>query len=113
MSIREKIDRALCKVIKKVLKPRISIERVERQVLPGRVRELVWCSAPEDARDEELLLVLRAIDKTYDGELTIWFCSKPEDIGRAPYDVAMLERERRGEPPTITRPRGARRGGEN
>ena len=79
-------------------------ERVERYQLPGRLRIVKWCAAPADAPEDELRRIFSIVDEPQCDDMVVWFYSSLEDIGRKPFDVALLERSGKDTWPTIRRP---------
>ena len=84
------LDRIVSAIICRLFKPKYHVERVERYQLPGRLRIVKWCAAPADAPQCD--------------DMVVWFYSSLEDIGRKPFDVALLERSGKDTWPTIRRP---------
>ena len=63
-----------------------------------------WCAAPADAPEDELRRIFSIVDEPESDDTAVWFYSSLEDIGRKPFDVALLERTGKGTRPTIMRP---------
>ena len=76
----------------------------ERYQLPGRLRIVKWCAAPADASEDELRRIFSIVDEPQCDDMVVWFYSSLEDIGRKPFDVALLERSGKDAWPTIRRP---------
>ena len=87
------LDRIVSAIIRRLFKPKYHVERVERYQLPGRLRIVKWCAAPADAPEDELRRIFSIVDEP-----------ESDDIGRKPFDVALLERTGKGTRPTIRRP---------
>lgn len=100
------IDKALSTLVRWLFRPRFFIARSELQTLPGRTRAVFWCTAPANAEDSELRRIFATVDKPESEEVAVWFYTSLKDIGKRPYDVALLERSGKGRQPTITRPAG-------
>lgn len=75
-----------------------------RYQLPGRLRIVKWCAAPADAPEDELRRIFSIVDEPQCDDMVVWFYSSLEDIGRKPFDVALLERSGKDAWPTIRRP---------
>ena len=99
------LDRFVSGIIKRIFKLKYHVEHVERYQLPNRLRVVKWCAAPADASDDELRRIFALIDELKSEEMAVWFFSTLEDIGRKPFDVALVERTAKGEQPTIKRPK--------
>ena len=84
--------------------PLDALARVERYQLPGRLRIVKWCAAPADAPEDELRRIFSIVDEPQCDDMVVWFYSSLEDIGRKPFDVALLERSGKDTWPTIRRP---------
>ena len=98
------LDRIVSAIIRRLFKPKYHVERVERYQLPGRLRIVKWCAAPADAPEDELRRIFSIVDEPQCDDTAVWFYSSLEDIGRKPFDVALLERTGKGTRPTIRRP---------
>lgn len=44
------LDRIVSAIIRRLFKPKYHVERVERYQLPGRLRIVKWCAAPQTHR---------------------------------------------------------------
>jgi hypothetical protein len=97
-------DRIVSAIIRRLFKPKYHVERVERYQLPGRLRIVKWCAAPADAPEDELRRIFSIVDEPQCDDMVVWFYSSLEDIGRKPFDVALLERSGKDAWPTIRRP---------
>ena len=102
----QRIDNMFSRFLRWLFKPRFFVAKSELHVLSGRTRAGFWCTAPENATDTELRRIFATIDKPESEEVDVWFYSSLKDIGKRPYDVALLERSGIGCQPTITRPAG-------
>lgn len=100
------IDRAASAIIRRIFGLRFFVVKAEKHFLPNGLRVLKWAVAPANATDGELLRIFAASDVPESDETTIWFYSSQKDIGRKPYDVAMLTRPCKGGRPQITRVSG-------
>lgn len=80
------LDRIVSAIIHRLFKPKYHVERVERYQLPGRLR------------------IFSIVDEPQCDDMVVWFYSSLEDIGRKPFDVALLERSGKDTWPTIRRP---------
>lgn len=100
------IDNLFSTLVRWLFRPRFFIARSELHTLPGRTRAVFWCTAPADAKDSELRRIFATIDKPESEEVAVWFYTSLKDIGKRPYDVALLERDGMGNSPVITRPAG-------
>lgn len=100
------IDRVASAIIRRIFRPRFFIARAESQQLPSGLRVVKWCTAPANATDDELRRIFALSDVPESDDVTIWFYSSLKDIGKRPYDVAMLTRSQRGQMPQITRAAG-------
>ena len=98
------LDRIVSAIIRRLFKPKYHVERVERYQLPGRLRIVKWCAAPADAPEDELRRIFSIVDEPQCDDMVVWFYSSLEDIGRKPFDVALLERSGKDAWPTIRRP---------
>ena len=104
------LDRIVSAIICRLFKPKYHVERVERYQLPGRLRIVKWCAAPADAPEDELIThsifepIFSIVDEPQCDDMVVWFYSSLEDIGRKPFDVALLERSGKDAWPTIRRP---------
>lgn len=98
------LDRIVSAIIRRLFKPKYHVERVERYQLPGRLRIVKWCAAPADAPEDELRRIFSIVDEPQCDDMVVWFYSSLEDIGRKPFDVALLERSGKDTWPTIRRP---------
>lgn len=98
------LDRIVSAIIYRLFKPKYHVERVERYQLPGRLRIVKWCAAPADAPEDELRRIFSIVDEPQCDDMVVWFYSSLEDIGRKPFDVALLERSGKDAWPTIRRP---------
>lgn len=95
------LDRIVSAIICRLFKPKYHVERVERYQLPGRLRIVKWCAAPADAPEDELRRIFSIVDEPQCDDMVVWFYSSLEDIGRKPFDVALLERSGKDTWPTI------------
>lgn len=100
----ETLDRIVSAIVCRIFKPKYQVERVERYQLPGRLRIVKWCAAPADAPEDELRRIFSIVDEPESDDMAVWFYSSLEDIGRKPFDVALLERSGKDNRPTIRRP---------
>lgn len=98
------LDRIVSAIIRRLFKPKYHVERVERYQLPGKLRIVKWCAAPADAPEDELRRIFSIVDEPQCDDMVVWFYSSLEDIGRKPFDVALLERSGKDAWPTIRRP---------
>lgn len=98
------LDCIVSAIICRLFKPKHHVERVERYQLPGRLRIVKWCAAPADAPEDELRRIFSIVDEPQCDDMVVWFYSSLEDIGRKPFDVALLERTGKDKQPTIRRP---------
>jgi len=102
------IDKAISRLLRRLFRPRFFVARAERQMILGKVRSIKWCVAPADASDKDLLRIFALIDEPESENVTVWFCSSLKDIGKRPFDIALLERDGEAQP-TITRSAGHRK----
>lgn len=100
------LDNLFSRLLRRIFKLRFFVARSELQHLPGRTRAVFWCTAPADATEPELRRIFAEIDRPDSEEATAWFYSELTDIGKRPYDVALIERSGKGARPIITRPAG-------
>ena len=98
------LDRIVSAIIRRLFKPKYHVERGERYQLPGRLRIVKWCAAPADSPEDELRHIFSIVDVPQCDDMVVWFYSSLEDIGRKPFDVALLERSGKDTWPTIRRP---------
>ena len=106
------LDRIVSAIICRLFKPKYHVERVERYQLPGRLRIVMAptkdvttpMAAPADAPEDELRRIFSIVDEPQCDDMVVWFYSSLEDIGRKPFDVALLERSGKDAWPTIRRP---------
>ena len=98
------LDRIVSAIICRIFKPKYHVERVERYPLPGTLRIFKWCASPADAPEVELRRIFTIVDEPQCDDMVVWFYSSLEDIGRMPFDVALLERSGKDAWPTIRRP---------
>lgn len=79
----------------------------EVHVLPGmRTRTVIRSVAPVTVTNRQLRRFFRRVDDPTSDEVFVFVWSVPGFVGKRSYDVAYMERPRRGRRPIITRARG-------
>ena len=103
------IDKAISTLLRWLFRPRFFVARAEQHRLPSGTRTVKWCTAPANASDAEMRRIFAKIDAPESECMAVWFYTSLKDIGKRPYDIALLERNGRGQKPTITRAAGHRK----
>lgn len=103
------LDKAVSALIRRIFRLRYYVAHSETHQLPGRTRTVRWCTAPAGASENDLRRIFATIDEPKSDDMAVWFYSSLEDIGKKPYDVALIERQGKGSAPIITRPAGFRK----
>lgn len=106
----KRLDNLFSRLLRRIFKLRFFVARSEIHHLPYKMRVLFWCTAPANATETELLRIFAEIDRPDSEEVAVWFYSELTDIGKRPYDVALVERSGKGAQPIITRPAGYGKG---